>query len=352
MDFEKERTRILMEMLAEKETVLRIGLIGQPGAGKSSLINRLLGRELFAVGVHTDTTTEAQQEKYNDLEIVDLPGYGTGRFPLESWLTEFRPQELDMYIFVFDGKLHDSDGEMFRLLAKWQQERQHPYFIVRNKSDDIWEPSRSEEELRADIVADVRGKLGDSTAPVYFTSCRSGEGIDTLKQAIRTEDRLGVKRSKIIANFRAESAEELSEKKLLAEKAVGNYAVIAAVNGINPLPGVDISVDVGVIKTMLGKIRDIYNIDSEEMSKYEVLAPLLKKVTAFFSEDAVLSLIKTFASEELAKSVGKYVPFLGMSLAAGAGYLMTKKIGDRYNEDCYELMSSYIEEVISKNAKK
>lgn len=348
MDFEQERTRILQEMLAEQETVLRIGLIGQPGAGKSSLINRLLGKELFAVGVHTDTTVSAQREKYNDLEIVDLPGYGTGRFPLDSWAAEFRPQELDMYVFVFDGKLHDADGEMFRLLARWRQERQRPYFIVRNKCDDIWEPGRSEMELRQEIAADVRSRLGDIAAEVFFTSCKTGEGIDRLKQAIRTEDRLGVKRSKIIANFRAESVEELKEKQQLAAKAVNNYAVIAAVNGINPIPGVDLSVDAGVIRTMLGKIRAIYNIDSEEMSKYEALAPLLKKVTALFSQDAVLSLIKTFASEELAKSVGKYVPFLGMSLAAGAGYLMTKKIGDGYSQDCYQLMNGYLEEVCQK----
>lgn len=345
MDFEKERARVLAEMLAEKETVLRMGLIGQPGAGKSSLINRLLGRELFPVGVHTDTTTGARQEKYNDLEIVDLPGYGTGRFPLESWVAEFRPQELDMYIFVFDGKLHDSDGEMFRLLARWQRERQHPYFIVRNKCDDIWEPGRSEGSLRQEIAADVTSRLGDSAAPVYFTSCKTGEGIDRLKEAIRTEDRLGVKRSKIIESFRAESVEELKEKQQLAARAVNNYALIGAANGINPIPGVDISVDAGVIRKMLGKIRAIYNIDSEEMSKYEVLAPLLKKVTSFFSEDAVLSLIRTFASEELAKSAGKYVPFLGMSLAAGAGYLMTKKIGDGYSQDCYRLMNGYLEEV-------
>ncbi len=345
MDFEKERARVLAEMLAEKETILRIGLIGQPGAGKSSLINRLLGRELFPTGVHTDTTTGARHEKYNDLEIVDLPGYGTGRFPLEGWVAKFRPQELDMYIFVFDGKLHDSDGEMFRLLAKWRQERQHPCFIVRNKRDDIWEPGRSEAELRQEIAADAVNRLGDSSVPIYFTSCKTGEGIDRLKKAIRTEDRLGVKRSKIIAGFRAESVEELNEKRQLAEKAVNNYAVIGAVNGINPIPGVDISVDAGVIRKMLGKIRAIYNIDSEEMSKYEMLAPLLKKVTALFNEDATLALIRTFASEELAKSAGKYVPFVGMSLAAAAGYLMTKKIGEDYSRDCYRLMNGYLEEI-------
>jgi predicted GTPase len=44
------------QLLAMDQARVRVALFGQPGAGKSSLINRLIGRPMAAPGVHTDTT--------------------------------------------------------------------------------------------------------------------------------------------------------------------------------------------------------------------------------------------------------------------------------------------------------
>ena len=43
----------------EDNDPLMIALFGQPGAGKSSIINSLVGKEIAEVDVRTDTTVEA-----------------------------------------------------------------------------------------------------------------------------------------------------------------------------------------------------------------------------------------------------------------------------------------------------
>ena len=53
---------------------------GQPGAGKSSLINELIGEKKAKVGTGTDTTKEAQVIESGSVVYVDLPGYDTARF--------------------------------------------------------------------------------------------------------------------------------------------------------------------------------------------------------------------------------------------------------------------------------
>ena len=49
------------------ETPVYIALFGQPGAGKSSLINAIVGRQLAKVGVENDITTEPENYAWNGL---------------------------------------------------------------------------------------------------------------------------------------------------------------------------------------------------------------------------------------------------------------------------------------------
>ena len=91
MNLEEEMQAKWEEKKRELEEEVHIALVGQPGAGKSSLINKLIGRKLFETGVHTDTTVDMQEAAFGTLRIHDLPGYGTARFPVERWAEEFHP---------------------------------------------------------------------------------------------------------------------------------------------------------------------------------------------------------------------------------------------------------------------
>ncbi len=334
---------------------VKIALLGQPGAGKSSLINALLGKKVFEVGVHTDTTVEAQEAEFGSLVITDLPGYGTAKFPVKDWVEKFRPYDYDLYLFVFEGKLHDSDAELFKYLKKWRDERKHPFFIVRNKADQIWDEDKSLEELQNEIRQDVIGKVNESTTKVYFTSCKDRTGLLPLKTDIFSSNINEVKKSKLAAAFKAETLEDIETKRTMCLDDVTTYAWAGAANALNPVPGVDVSVDVGIFYKMMKDIRDVFGLGSdEELKKYEVLGPvakqLINRVLEYATKEGIIQVIKQMGVRYARQKFAKYIPFIGQGLAALAGFAMIKELGTSYVEDCYKLSKLILEKVMNEKS--
>ena len=80
-DYKQLVTQFFNAWQREKNQKIKICLFGQPGAGKSSLINELAGQRVAHVSQATDTTRQAQIVECQDVIYVDLPGYDTSLFP-------------------------------------------------------------------------------------------------------------------------------------------------------------------------------------------------------------------------------------------------------------------------------
>lgn len=83
------REKLKRKYEEKEQTVVKIALVGQPSAGKSSVINKLIGKKLFETGVRTDTTVDIQEASWGSLRTVDLPGYDTKNFHLKTGATSF-----------------------------------------------------------------------------------------------------------------------------------------------------------------------------------------------------------------------------------------------------------------------
>ena len=59
MSIHDEAEKIRRKLDEENSTTVSVALFGQPGAGKSSLINKIVGKKVAEVGVETDKTVEA-----------------------------------------------------------------------------------------------------------------------------------------------------------------------------------------------------------------------------------------------------------------------------------------------------
>ncbi|WP_313088313.1 GTPase [Pseudomonas sp.] len=336
MSIEQDVQEIRRHLDQDRNTVVSVALFGQPGAGKSSLINKIVGQNVAAVGVETDKTVEAARYQANGLEFVDLPGYGTKGFPKESYFEDFRINSFDLFLCVTSGKLHQADTEFFQELLRLGKAC---VFVV-NKHDELWEDGVSIEELEQRKRQDILKHVG-MQAPIIFTSCRHGTGMDALNTEIM-KNLESAKRERWTRGAQAYSVAFLEEKKEACEKYVSVAAAAAAANAINPVPGVDVAVDLSILIKLFGEIRDYYGLSDDFLAKLKqssvpMVGQLANNVVKYAAKEGLLVLLKRFAGRQATKTLAKYVPFVGQALAASIGYAITSSAGTSYLEDCHKL---------------
>lgn len=339
--------RALEEKLKEEQTALvSVALFGQPGAGKSSLINRMVGAPVAEVGIETDKTVEKQDYVANGLRFVDLPGYGTTRFPKEGFLERFGIDALDLFLCVSSGKLHAADTELFREVVR----RGKTCIFVLNKHDELWEDGCTTAELEQRKRADIHKHIGEE-ARIVFTSCRSGIGLDALQRAI-ADSLDGATRERWLRNAQAYSAEFLAAKRQACETLVLLSAGASAANALNPIPGVGVAVDLAILQKLFADVRKSYGLTEQVLERlaHSALPTVLSgraKVVEYATTQGLLALLKRFASQKTAEQLTKYIPIVGQGIAASLGFAITYASGQAYLGHCHQLA----EDILDSNLK-
>ncbi len=333
----------IKEQLDEQKRIqVRVALFGQPGAGKSSLINKILGRKAAEVGVETDKTVTANSFEHNGIILVDLPGYGTKNFPKETYFEKFKIKEFDLFLCVSSGKLHQADTEFFHELLTLGK----VCIFVVNKHDELWEDGVSITTLEKRKRDDIR-KHAEHEVEVLFTSCRQSTGIDVLNETIR-QNLDAAKQERWARGAKAYTLQFLDEKKKACEKYVSYAAAGSAANALNPVPGVDVAVDLGILTKLFAEIRADFGLDDDflatlKRSSLPAVSRLASNILQFATKEGLLLLLKRFAGRTAVKTLSKYIPFVGQAFAAGLGYAITSNAGSSYLDDCYQLAKEALE---------
>ncbi len=163
-----------------------IAFVGRSNVGKSSLLNRLLGRKGLARTSSTPGRTQAVNYFLVNRRFyfVDLPGYGyakAGKDARREWAARvegyFREEPPEAVVLLVDGKVGATplDVQAYQYLSGLGA----PVVVVATKIDRI---SRGR---WASAVREVRNVLGlEETIPLIPVSASSGEGIRELWGAI------------------------------------------------------------------------------------------------------------------------------------------------------------------------
>ena len=158
-----------------------VALVGRPNAGKSTLLNQVLGQKVAIVSDKPQTTRTKIQGIYTDERmqavLFDTPGIHKSKHKLGDYMNkaaEVTFGDVDVICYLVDASQKFGGGEAFVCQALAQQKT--PVFLLLNKLDLL-----TDEELAAaeEVYA---AKL--PFAKILPISAKEGEGVDDLLDAL------------------------------------------------------------------------------------------------------------------------------------------------------------------------
>ncbi|MDX1978583.1 MAG: GTP-binding protein [Pseudanabaenaceae cyanobacterium bins.68] len=141
-----------LDLMLEKleQQVVQIAVFGMVGRGKSSVLNALVGRNVFKTGPLHGVTRSQQGELWQEgqVKLVDTPGIDEVDGAEREAIAEAVARHSDLILFVVSGDLTQVEYEAFLALRQASK----PILIVLNKIDQYAKADREE------IVAKICGE--------------------------------------------------------------------------------------------------------------------------------------------------------------------------------------------------
>ncbi len=348
-----QQIRSMLEKLEKGH--LHIAVFGRVSVGKSSVLNALLGKQVFSVSVlHGETKTEGKAEwdevDAGGIYLIDTPGINEIDGEERERLAHEVANRSDLLLFVVDSDLTDVELKALKTVA----ETQRPIILVVNKADQY-----SEDEI-LQLRTIIRKRVSGIIAPenIVFTAAapskqtviyvdEDGNEHETVRQRpvdiINLKSRLwdiieaeGKTLSALNASlFAGNLSEQLGEKLLAARKELGEKTIHLYCVGkgiavaLNPVPVADLLAAAAIDISMVIHLSRIYGLP---MSKSEA-GDLVKTIAA-----QMLALYATFWAIHFASSALK-IGTAGLStvvtgIAQGAvawyGTLIVGRVAEEY----------------------
>ncbi len=171
-----------------ESTLPEICFAGKSNVGKSSLINKTLGRKALArVSSKPGKTVTINFYKLDTVRIVDLPGYGYAKVDykekerwadlMEGYFKARRNIPIVFQLIDMRHKVGEFDLSMMEFLNYYKT----PYMILLTKCDKL---NKTEFQTRLQsIKTELDGIIPENTE-VLPVSALSGVGIDQIREKI------------------------------------------------------------------------------------------------------------------------------------------------------------------------
>ncbi len=160
-----------------------VAIIGKPNAGKSTLMNRLLGSKV-SITTHKPQTTRHQIlgiHSEDDLQIIflDTPGVIDPRYELQKAMMKTVDRartDADIILLIVDVTDYEVPGRIFKMFSSMKNKK---IFLVINKIDKT-------SEQQAEVVANNIQERFDFD-DTLFVSALNGEGLQNLMDNIKAD---------------------------------------------------------------------------------------------------------------------------------------------------------------------
>lgn len=200
---------------------IRTVIVGKPNAGKSSLLNLLVGEEKAIVTDIAGTTRDTLEETINlggiSLNLIDTAGIRNTEDVVEKIGVERAKkisQDADLILYVVDTSvpLDESDEEIFSLIEK------KPAIILMNKSDlkEVVDKNAIHDKIKKES-----NDFQEEQIRFVKASMKKDEGIDELTELIKElffHGNIQYNDEVYITNIRHKEALEDARKSILEVK--------------------------------------------------------------------------------------------------------------------------------------
>ena len=364
---------------------VHIAAFGRVSVGKSALLNALIGREEFVVGVLHGTTTSAEQEPWRkslaeqatrhasaalaarpastsvavspsdgaSIHVIDTPGIDELGGEVRERLAFTAAQRVDLILFVVDGDITDTELEALKLLVSPVR----PIILVLNKADRYTQEERDTllqklAERTAGLV-DAENVVAASAQPqrrrvIHINADGlESESVQLLPPnlaAVKARiaallDREGRTISALNAGLMASQMSDQLGKRLIEVRAevantlVHTYSLTKGVAvGLNPIPVADLVAAAGLDVALVVHLSRVYGLPLTKIEAGQLIANICAQLALLMGAIWGVHLV---ASALKGLSVG-----LSTALTAGAqgalayyATMLTGKAAEKYLEN-------------------
>ena len=168
-----------------KPTTPEVSFVGRSNVGKSSLLNRLLGRKQLArVSSIPGKTANINFFDVDGVKFVDLPGYGYAKVShaeKQRWADlsgGYFEQERSFNLVISLVDIRHEAQKLDLQMVDFLTEAELPFVVALTKADKI---TRNKQNQAA---AALRSSFGLAQEQIIITSSETGLGIDELRRRI------------------------------------------------------------------------------------------------------------------------------------------------------------------------
>jgi small GTP-binding protein len=230
----------------EQETHTRLAIVGPVNAGKSTLFNTLLGRDVSPISAVPGTTRELVTDWFGPFILIDTPGFGEAMGSVETEADVDRAKvareavnHAAVIVLLVDSAagLRQSDRDLYRELVGTGR----PVVVALNKIDLV-------RRDRVAVLADAHSRLGN--AQIIPISAKRGEGVanELVPAIFQADSRLAVALGRALPAYR----------RLAARRLVRNASMLNAAIGAEPIPGLALPLLLTSHVRMVLRIAAIY----------------------------------------------------------------------------------------------
>ena len=171
----------------EDSDLPEICFCGRSNVGKSSLINRVLGRKSIArVSSKPGKTITVNFYRVDNIRLVDLPGYGYAKVPfseksrwaelMEAYFQSGRNIKMAFQLIDMRHPATEFDISMLDFMSQ----KGIPYTVVLTKSDKL---NKTETANRLALIKEELGEFAEGVRIIPFSAQKGGDA-EALREVI------------------------------------------------------------------------------------------------------------------------------------------------------------------------